>query len=68
MTWEERHLMEAWTKIHAAYKLLVEAGCDLDAEKFPTACGLIKGSTVSTLEADKELWKCIHDATERINQ
>ena len=68
MTWEERHLMEAGTKVHAAYKLLDEAVHDLDAEKFPMACGLIKGATVSTLEADKELGKCIHDATERINQ
>ncbi len=68
MTWEERHLMEAGTKTHAAYKLLVEAGCDLDEEKYPMAWGLIKGATLSTLEADKELEKCIHDATERINQ
>lgn len=68
MTWVERHLMEVGTKVHAAYKLLDEAVHDLDAEKFPMACGLIKGAIVSTFEADKELGKCIYDATERINQ
>ena len=68
MTWEERHLIEAGTKVRAAHKLLSEALQDLDVSKYPIAFGLIKGAIVSTYEADKELLQYIHAATERINQ
>ena len=68
MTWSERHLVEAGTKVRAAQKLLSEALQDLDISKYPIAFGLIKGAVSTTEGADRALGDYIHAATERIAQ
>ena len=66
MTWSERHLMEAGTKVKTAYRLLEEALQALDVSKYPIAFGLIKGAVSTAEGADKSLSDSIHEVTERV--
>lgn len=66
MTWSERHLMEAGTKVKTAYRLLEEALQALDVSQYPIAFGLIKGAISTTEGADKALSDSVHEATERV--